>query len=602
MSRFGFSASLFSLVSVILLVYWPALEFGYVWDDLPILVENAQYHQGWPTLLRVIWGPFLGGELYFRPLALLTLGAEQLIGRGSAFLPHLDALLLHAGNSCLVTLIVRVLGQRRGFQPVAATLAGFLAGVFYALHPAVMESAVWISVRFDALMTFFCLLALYADRVITVIRTRIFVVSTCFLLAALCKEMAVGWVLALPFWQLMTLPKSVSMRELPRAYLSEGHAKVYAGVFVAGLIYLWIRWLSHGHVYQVPGTETFMAIERAALSLKSLGTYISLGLWPFTTISPLHFLDRPVEFLQRDVFIGLIGVAALLVLIRICLSPYRKDQAVLLVCFYVSLLPVLHLMPLQIGDNYANDRFLTLPLTFLAMAVGLQLVTLWMALRSTIIRAALVLALAVWFALSTMSVRVNLPFWKDDLSFSLWSYQRAPDSLPASISLQTAYLNAGLYQQARQFSENLQQYQGGALYPYQQVNYAYALGRSGQIEEGLKYMEGALAGIAPDARNANSLYMAYSRMGILQLLSGRPNAAIEYLNRALGLRPQSLECEYFIALAIAATNDSAGRKYAQGVFARMPPPRRAVLEPRFDSRVLEIRDAMLKLEANPTTN
>ena len=80
-----------------LLLYWPARNFGLIWDDHVYLGPAADF-SGWGSMGPWALRPFFG---YFRPLPLLTLGAEQLVG-GFPLLSHLDQQLLHALNSVLV--------------------------------------------------------------------------------------------------------------------------------------------------------------------------------------------------------------------------------------------------------------------------------------------------------------------------------------------------------------------------------------------------------------------------------------------------------------------------------------------------------------------
>ncbi len=184
-------------------LYLPALGFGYVNVDFSMLVDRPEYHGSLLTVFKSVLNPAGFGSHYYRPLPLLMLGLEQQAFGGQPFASHFVSLALFALNASLLAVLGSVVGRQLGAEGPRALFIGATTGALYALHPVLIESTAWISARFDLLVTSFCLLALIADRCITVTTKRATAVSLLFFAAALSKEMVVGLALALPIWHSM---------------------------------------------------------------------------------------------------------------------------------------------------------------------------------------------------------------------------------------------------------------------------------------------------------------------------------------------------------------------------------------------------------------
>jgi hypothetical protein len=120
----------------------------YAFDDVAILA-NPLLHalRTLPHTLASAWW-FERGHLY-RPLTLVTLGADQLAGGGAPWLPHAVNVALHAAVALLVT---RLYAR---FLPARAALA---AGLLFALLPVHAEAVASVVGRAELL----CALSLVA--------------------------------------------------------------------------------------------------------------------------------------------------------------------------------------------------------------------------------------------------------------------------------------------------------------------------------------------------------------------------------------------------------------------------------------------------------
>jgi hypothetical protein len=140
----------FGVLSFTLVLFARTLGFGLYYDD-----NHHARPWGLGEVLGTFYGPFdpLGIEPpYFRPLLVVTFALDWSIWGWSPWGYHLTNVLLHAGSAALVlTLLLRM-----GAAPLAA-LAG---GLYFALIPANVATAVYISERSDALVAIFTCAAL----------------------------------------------------------------------------------------------------------------------------------------------------------------------------------------------------------------------------------------------------------------------------------------------------------------------------------------------------------------------------------------------------------------------------------------------------------
>lgn len=435
-------------VLAVMVLYLPVLGFGYVWDDQNLLLRSGKLRD-WAAIWQSAWNPFLNYQAYFRPLPLLVLGLEQAASGSSAVVSHAVSLAIHAFNVFLIAALGHVLARASGSSS-RSHLVGACVGLLYGLHPALIEVVAWISCRFELMLTSFCLLALLCDRLIHRVRLRAVLVGSCFLGAALSKEMAVGFALALPFWHLAFERASAPGVVAQWANFRErGHLHVYAAVASGGVIYLLLRAAALPQIY-VSAAETLYGVgtlQHLWVVLKSLGAYAGLALLPFAAIAPLHTLRMPLPWSDAQILAGMAIAGTVLVLAwSIVNRPGWRPQALILAAAF-SLLPVLNVLPLQIGDNYVHDRFLAMPLVFLSLWIVRLIADSSIPAVSGFVRNALIILLAgFWLGLSALNIRVTLPFWKNDVALWQFAYLRSPDSSMAQAGLMDAYVGAGMHE------------------------------------------------------------------------------------------------------------------------------------------------------------
>ena len=564
-----------AVLVAISLPYLPVLRAGFVWDDTIFLHDLPVYRQAgsWLVALRQ---PFVLSPNYFRPLSVFTFLADLRLWGLNPFPFHLTNLLLHLLNTALVMLLTHELVTGESASDRSARYLPLLGGLLYGLHPVLVESVAFISGRFDLLVTTFLLLALLADlRWRARPLRRATGVALAFLAAALCKEMAVAFGLALPAWHLATTdsqretirpstkaqkhksqPKKASSRPSGDAFagrlkLWRAHRAVYAGLLAGGVIYLALRAASLGMLYW-PGTGNPLPVgtpwPHLLLVGQSLLAYLLLLLWPFTTLMPIHFTSLPVPPGGPAVLrLALAGISLGAVA---CVTRRHPRSGWLLVAGLLALLPVINLLPLELGGGaFIAERFLTFPLVFfaLAMTVGLR----------TLSRQLIMTGVGLWLVGATLTVALTVPHWHSDLTLWRWGTARAPQSAVPYTNLSKALTEAGnpaagltaaedalshdpqsanawnhkglalfhlgRYAEAEQsFAEATRVEPDSLLY---WNNLAGALREQGRLQE-------AAAVLIEEVLARSDLPVAHLNLGIVYLRADRPDLAAEHLQIA----------------------------------------------------------------------
>ncbi|MFC2171361.1 tetratricopeptide repeat protein [Acidobacteriota bacterium] len=115
-------------------IYWNSLDNEFVFDDVPIIVENPLVSQAGKTreiFTSNYWAPHTSTNLY-RPLTICTLSLNFKMGQLAPFSYHLTNMILHAAASVLVYFCLLILFRSRP--------AAYAAGLLFAAHPIHVEA------------------------------------------------------------------------------------------------------------------------------------------------------------------------------------------------------------------------------------------------------------------------------------------------------------------------------------------------------------------------------------------------------------------------------------------------------------------------------
>jgi len=479
-------------------VYLPATQFQFVnWDDDGYVTANNALSLPWPDFLR--WAFTTFHQANWHPLTWISLRLDAAAWGKTPFGYHLTNVLIHAANSFLAVILIWRLagtGTAARFNPRRRFLA-FGAGLIFALHPLHVESVAWVSERKDLLCAFFYLLSLcYYARLrhdrnnaglsATVIRRDYFFCLFYCGLALMSKPMAVS----LPL--VMVLLDIYPFRR-PRWYSWAILEKI--PFLVITLISIALTVLAQTSAHATASLVDLPLAERLGNAARALVFYLWKGLLPID-LSPLYPLrNATVSTVINGALAGLFIVAAFgWTTIRIKKTPL---PFVLVSIFAVMLLPILGLV--QVGSQFAADRYMYLPLLPLSVGVLLVLHRCSGQALSDVRWSSLIL-LPMACVLAAVTYRQAM-YWRN--SETLWNRV-----LAVTPDVPTAHYNL--------------------------ANHYLASGRSLDAERHW------LETVRLDPAHSR----AYNQLGSLQLLRGDLEGALENYKRALRANPKNLEAIY----------------------------------------------------------
>ena len=166
------------LLSAVALSYANTLANQFAMDDELYILRNPQVTT--PSL-HLLFSPNAVSTV-FRPLAFATLAANWALGGSNSAGYHLINLLLHAGVTLLLYLLLRELLGGSHEDEITA----FAAALLYAVHPIHTEAVAWIVGRAELLAAAF----LFAGWLLH-LRNRPAASLACFAAAILSKESAI---------------------------------------------------------------------------------------------------------------------------------------------------------------------------------------------------------------------------------------------------------------------------------------------------------------------------------------------------------------------------------------------------------------------------
>jgi tetratricopeptide (TPR) repeat protein len=382
---------------------------------------------------------------------------------------------------------------------------------------------------------------------------RALLVGVFFLLAALAKEMAVAFALALPFWHLgVSAERSISS-------ILKRNRWVYLAVLLAGGAYIGIRIAALKYLIMTGVDRSIpvgSVLQHILLFCKSVANYLLLIIWPFNSLSPIHFSNLPVP--------------AILIIGLVMLIRRLPRVGWLALAGLAALLPVANLLPLELGGGaFIAERFLLFPMIFIVLAAG-NLIEWSM---SSLKRWFWVPA-ALWLVVSVATIQLTLPNWQSDMSLWSWGVKQAPLSDTPLTNLSLEYTDLGLYELGATYAQraiNLAPDNADAwdnfglalfrLGKYSDAQAAFEKATSLQPENAL-YWNNLAGSLREQDKLADAAQMliekaltldpnlpsAHLNLGIVYLKADRPDLAAQALQNAIKLLPpaEAVDAQTFL--------------------------------------------------------
>ena len=556
-------ACIFALVlaAVTILVYRPAWNGGFLWDDDAYVTNNELLTA--PDGLRRIWFSLDSPSQYF-PLVYTTFRVEHALWGLNPTGYHWINLILHVANALLVW---AVLAQLK-------IPGAWLAGAIFALHPVQVESVAWITERKNVLMGFFFLLTLLAWIAFVDERTKrpwlFYGLALILYLLALSAKTTACTLPAALFLILWLENQRISWKRIFQVV-----PFVVLGLAMGSLAIWWERY----HQGTSRAIFTFLSpIERILVASRAVWFYLSKLVWP----SKLTFIYPRWDIASTH----LLGYVWLLAGLIVCVVIYflrrylGRSIEVAAAFFVATLSPVLGFIMLYtfrytfVADHYQYlacigpialvsaglvnlaDTFKKSRVVILTAALCIVTVLATLAWRQaamygnieTLWRTTLARNPGCWMAHNNLGIVL---FEKGQLDEAIAHYRRTlqmqPNFWDADYNLGSALLGKGEVDEAILYCE-----EAVAKEPNDadaQVALANALLQKKRIDDAIVHYQKAAA-MRPD------YFLARYGLGHALLEKGQLSAAIEHCRAALLIRPGNPDCHTILAIALDESGHS----------------------------------------------
>jgi protein O-mannosyl-transferase len=486
------------LTGLLVLVYWPAICGGFIWDDDVYVTNNPLLTSphGWQD----IWFSAEHQSQFF-PLVFTTLRFEHALWGLNPFGYHLVNVLLHAANAVLVWLVLRRL----------AIPGAWIAAALFAFHPVQVESVAWVTELKNTQSTLFYLLAVlmwmsflrgepptrwkyYSLTILFCVLALLSKTTACTLPAAL---------LLIPWMQGERIGWQRIVQVIP--FLILGVA--------AGLVSIW--WERHLGNYRQDVGQSLSLIQRALIAAHALWFYTGKLIFPVNlTFSYPHWQVDAGNPLNYILVAGCLAVAFALWFWR---KALRRRVMSAVIFFVATLSPLLGFIPLYTFKySYVADHYQYVAcIGLLALAAaGLQQIP-----RVFSIIVLLVLGILTWKQAHIYQDQTTL--WNDTLAKNPSSWM-ADDNL-GTISREEGDFGKAVdyYRKAISLNPNFAQ---------SHYNLGIVLFKTGDANEAMEEFEKAIQLDPQDP-------LAFYNYGTALDQSGQAGKAVAAYGEALRLKP-----------------------------------------------------------------
>jgi tetratricopeptide (TPR) repeat protein len=520
------------IIAMSFAVYGNALRNGFVYDDIPQVVQNP-----WIREIRFIpqifstnvWAFQATNTNYYRPLMHISFMLSYHLFGLAPWGFHLVNILLHVGVTLMVYLISSRLFQSTDLSAIYfSRLLPFIAAILFASHPIHTEVVTWVGGVTDLTFTLFFLLALYLYILSAESSAHqkglslLSVVS--FFLATLCKEPALTFPLILVAYDYSF--GRVASRPLD-------YIKRYAPYLCVAAVYFILRVNALGGLAPVKRHGEMSVYEFLINIFPLFRMYLGKLLLP-THLNAYHVFLPISSILEPN---GLLSLAIVSVFACTVVLALKKSRLAFfaLSLVLVPLLPALYIP--GAGENTFAERYLYLPsFGFVLLVV---LLAGWIVLRKPWWSIPVVTALAVITVLYSLGTVQRNGVWKDDERLWRDVVQQSPNSAVPHYNLASA-LNA-----EGRTDEAIAEYQHAiriqpAVVAYTSLGAAYQA--KGLINEALEQYRLALRLQPSNADVHTYMAIAYAEAGFL-------DNAIEHFRVAVQLQPDSANAQYGLGRA-----------------------------------------------------
>jgi tetratricopeptide (TPR) repeat protein len=506
-----------SLVTI--LIYRPAWDGGFLWDDDRYVTHNPLLTA--PDGLRRIWFSLDAPSQYF-PLTYTVLRIERLLWGLNPAGFHWVNILLHVANALLVW---RVLSRLN-------IPASWFAAAIFALHPVQVESVAWISELKNVLMGFFFLLTLLTwIECLDATGKRRCVLYLAALFLCLLALFAKSTACTLPAALLLIL----WLKERPIRWRALFEIVPFVVVALGvGLVAVW--WEKYHQ-----GTRVLVSLaptERLLIASRAIWFYLSKLFWPTELI--FIYPQWKINVVDPAVYVGLVAAAAAAVAIYFGRRFLGRGIEVATLFFVATLGPLLGFVMLYtFRYTFVADHY-----QYLAAIGPIAVASAGLAQFERMIKKSRPFIISVGFAIL---VCLSVLTWRQSSIYrdaeTLWR-----TTIAKNPSCWMAYNNLGVVQfEKGNIGDAIDKYeQSLRLYPeYSEAHYnlGSALLQKGYADEAIQQCEEALK-IQPNEPDAHIV------LGNAFMSKQDIDQAISQYEQALTLRPGDSNAHYNLGTAL----------------------------------------------------
>lgn len=572
------------------LLYYPAIYYGYVLDDVIVVSENQFTTKGFGGIVELFTTESMTGYFgeqqdvlignRYRPLSLITFAIEiGIMGGMKPGVSHFINILLYGLTGVLLYRVLAMMMRRRPTTLWWLAIP-FLTSLLYVAHPIHSEAVANIKGRDEIMALFFSLATLYGVLRYMDRRSVGWLISSCvlFFLALLSKENSITFLAVIP----MTVYFFSEYKWRPNLIATSA---------LIGTTVLYLFWR-----FSVAGVPEFdkqivdlmnnpfaemKGGEKLATIMFTLYKYLQLYIFPH----PLNHDYYPYEIPILS-WADIRSMGSLLLYIGLfvwaMMGLRKKKISSYAVLYYLFTLTIVSNIVVNVG-TFMNERFI-----FMA-SVGLALLMVYLIVEKLAMRfggygkwiaTGLSVVLLLGYSIKTYT---RVPDWESALSLNSSAVAHGSNSARANSFMATALYNEAQsiegadkndivtrgYQYAEKAVQIYPRYQNGNLMKAGLATEQYKIDRDEKkllmrfaevmssrpdisfINEYLEYLE-------PRTSDLNYLLDWYADTSINQTLlkANHPKWALHYLNRAYALDSNNKKVLSALATVYSAMGDS----------------------------------------------
>lgn len=406
MKKTFWSAHIIEVALIVVLVagvFAQSVGNGFVWDDIPVIVENPIFKAPngiWEVLKAedTIQGSGLSTG-YYRPLAYLSFYADSLLWVHNPMGFHVTSLVLHIAVAVALYFFLQTFSPS-GLSPLFFTL-------FFAVNPVMAESVCLVTARNTILCSLFALLAVVAHR-----RNAVVLSVICTCAAAASKE--TGFLIPLILFAFDRI--NGDNKDVVRSYLP--HVAAVACLIAVRLA-----------LVPTPEPVALSIVTSLLLAPELVVRYLVAFLIPFQ-----QKVAYPVSVVSPSLW-SFCGYAAVLVLMIFLVVRRNRSKLVVigLVWFIVCILPAVLLAPMY--KLPMSDRHAYMPMLGIIMLLSASLSSMGGKRLAT-------LMIPVLFLMATLTV-IASGVWKDEGTLFSKMVADAPHAETGYTGLAGHYFKSG---------------------------------------------------------------------------------------------------------------------------------------------------------------